>query len=712
MSSYSDNSLVSTAGVFYPGVLRDLKKSKAPFQPLFEAFINALEAIRDRPERAIPGEIKVKLFFRATLADPEFDYISIEDNGIGFNEENFERFLTFKDYRKGPANKGSGRIQLIQFFDSCEYSSSYSDQSGLVKTRTFSFSKKHADRDPHALVFYRSTVNSDNGHLGTTLILKGISKEEVAAYRLLTVDELKDKLVRHFLLDFCLHRNTLPIIKLQHFVDDNLEHEETIQASDIPAFDKEETVPIFYSRVDPETNTIVASTKWEDFTLRSFKIDKSKLERNEIKLTSKNEIVEDIKIAMDCLSPEEQIENNRYLFLLSGSYVEQKENDVRGEMDIPTRAEFLKAEENGLIRTEEILLDDIRETVNEKILGLYQEIQTKVEEHKRDINELKKMFLLDAENIDEKIGLNDTDESILAKVYKRESENVAKRDAAIKKRIDELDQLSPSDADYDKHLEEAVTDLVKSIPESNRTALTRYVARRRLVLELFQKILRRQLAKQGVGNRNDDEKLLHNLIFQQTSDRPDQSDLWLFNEEFVYYSGSSNTQLQNLKYKGEKIMESPLSVEKEEYRKSLGEDRLQKRPDILLFPNEGKCIIIEFKNPNENVSDHLNQINKYASWLRNLTKDKFAVNTFFGYLIGQNIEPRDVRSADADFKHSEHFDYLFRPAKTVAGYFERADGSIYTEVLKYSTLLERASARNKIFLEKLGVIAEHKSASA
>ena len=85
----------------------------------------------------------------------------------------------------------------------------------------------------------------------------------------------------------------------------------------------------------------------------------------------------------------------------------------------------------------------------------------------------------------------------------------------------------------------------------------------------------------------------------------------------------------------------------------------------------------------------------------NLTKDKFAVDTFFGYLIGQNIDVRDVRAADSDFKHSSHFDYMFRPAKTVLGEFGRSDGSIYTEVLKYSTLLERASARNKIFLEKI-----------
>lgn len=699
--SYEENSLISTPGIFYPGVIRDVRKSKAPLQPVFEAFINALEAIRDLPDGTSQGEILIKIFSKGNLVEPEFEYLSVEDNGIGFNEENFDRFLTFKDYRKGLGNKGSGRIQLLHFFEFSDYSSSYLEGESL-KTREFSFSKSHAEQDPHALVFHKSTRDSNGGRRGTKLVLKGIAKRENVYYKFLTIEELKEKLSHHFLLDLCINRDHLPLIKLQHFVDGKLEGETQIEPLDIPAFDKEEALTIPYSTIDPETKAIVPTEKKEDFVLRAFKINKGKLKRNEIKLTSKNEIVEDVKIPLDCLSSEEHIDNNRYLFLLSGSYIEAKENEVRGEIDIPNRAEFLKDHENGLLSGEEILLDDIHQSVNEKVLGLYQEIQQKAKEHERDVDELKEMFLLDPESLkDTSIGLNDSEEGILAKVYKTESERVAKKDAAIKRKIDELDKLNPSDKDYGEHLEEVVTDLVKTIPESNRMALTHYVAKRRLVLELFRKILDRQLSVQETADRNSDETLLHNLIFQQSSDRPDQSDLWLFNEEFVYYSGSSNVQLRNLQFQGEKIMKDPLTAEEEAYRVSLGEDRLQKRPDILLFPNEGKCIIIEFKNPNENVSDHLAQINKYASWLRNLTKDKFAVDTFYGYLIGQNIDVRDVRAADSDFKHSSHFDYMFRPAKTVLGEFGRPDGSIYTEVLKYSTLLERASTRNKIFLDKI-----------
>ena len=86
--------------------------------------------------------------------------------------------------------------------------------------------------------------------------------------------------------------------------------------------------------------------------------------------------------------------------------------------------------------------------------------------------------------------------------------------------------------------------------------------------------------------------------------------------------------------------------------------------------------------------------------LRTLLEDYF-VNIKQERDFGQNIDARDVRAADSDFKHSSHFDYMFRPAKTVLGEFGRADGSIYTKVLKYSTLLERASVRNKIFLDKI-----------
>jgi len=140
------------------------------------------------------------------------------------------------------------------------------------------------------------------------------------------------------------------------------------------------------------------------------------------------------------------------------------------------------------------------------------------------------------------------------------------------------------------------------------------------------------------------------------------------------------------------------------FKNSLKEDRYGKRPDILLFPKEGKCVIIELKSTDAKVSDYINQIQNYATLIRNFSTDEFEFTTFYGYLFGEQIDTFDVRSKDSDFKEATFFDYLYRPAKPISGFFrhrKNQDGTIYTEIMKYSTLFARAKNRNDVFIEKL-----------
>ncbi|WP_303194187.1 hypothetical protein, partial [Alistipes communis] len=102
-----------------------------------------------------------------------------------------------------------------------------------------------------------------------------------------------------------------------------------------------------------------------------------------------------------------------------------------------------------------------------------------------------------------------------------------------------------------------------------------------------------------------------------------------------------------------------------------------------------------------NVSEHLTQIDFYASLLRNYTIDELQLTTFYGYLIGQNIEDRDVRGRVSRFEYSPRFNYWFRPSEKVIDFNRGNDGNIYTEIIKYSSLLDRAKLRNKIFIDKL-----------
>jgi len=357
-----------------------------------------------------------------------------------------------------------------------------------------------------------------------------------------------------------------------------------------------------------------------------------------------------------------------------------------------------------IFQEDEIILDQLEMEINGCIYNLYPQIEKMQEKHQLDLKHLKEMFLL-PEDLDSEIeiSINDSDKKILEKFYTAEAKKKAELNSNLKVSIDKLNHLDTTSDDYLNTLDEEINKIVRVIPQQNKAELTHYVARRKLVLELFSLILDKKLSVQNDGSRNNDEALLHNLIFQQSSTTPDKSDLWIINEDFIYFQGVSEFKLSEIKFKGENIIRQDLNKEEEEFIKSLGQNRLHKRPDILLFPQESKCIIIEFKNPEVSVAEHLTQINNYSTILRNFAIPELKLTTFYGYLIGEKIEANDVRAHDADFKNAYNFDYVFRPAKTIAGMFknEGKDGSLYTEVIKYSTLLERAKNRNNIFIEKL-----------
>lgn len=706
----TDNTFMTKDGVYYPQIIREVKKSPNPLQPIYEAFTNSLESIESIKILNYMGKVTLQCYFLKDLyGGLEFDKIIIEDNGKGFDDTEFNRFLTFKDSRKGFNNKGSGRIQFVHYFSDCEYTSTFKNGKGF-KQRNFQISKsKNYIHTNNTLTFLKSTVDVDTDLTGTTLKLSGLIDDKDKINYLFQVEELKEKLLNHYIQRFCLIKENLPEITLEQYINEEFDKSVLITEDDIPSEDKTLPFEVDYYKLSLDSRTIEKANKKEAFSIKSFKIQKDKLSENAIKFISKNEIVEldKQKINLTSVSNKDNFEDHRFLFLVSSNYINDRDSDVRGELKIPTKDTFKK--DFNIFQEEEIMLEDIEELSNGTIRDAYPEIQQKIEEKQQEIEELKEMFLLNDDVLKEiSISLNDTEESILEKFYVAESKQIAKSDSRIKKQVDQLDNLDPTSKDYQEDLNLCINKLVKEIPLQNRKALTHYVARRKLVLDLFDKVLENKLSVQNSGERAKTEALIHNLIFKQhTQNRtPDSSDLWLLNEDFILFEGCSESTLETVKIDGKKILrdEQDLTEEERNFKNSLKEDRYGKRPDILLFPKEGKCVIIELKSTDAKVSDYINQIQNYATLIRNFSTDEFEFTTFYGYLFGEQIDTFDVRSKDSDFKEATFFDYLYRPAKPISGFFrhrKNQDGTIYTEIMKYSTLFARAKNRNDVFIEKL-----------
>lgn len=377
-----NNDFIVNQGALYSGILEDVKISGNTLQPVFEAFTNSLESIDQRKDKANNGTITVKLYSWTNLGDSlSLQQLVIQDTGIGFNDENFNRFQMYKDNRKGYDNKGSGRLQLIHFFDKAKYESIFKEEGGFKK-RTFTISKSKEFLDKNAIIFYQDTVDSDATEPTTTLTLTRVIAEE-KFYNELTADSLKDHLVQHYMSYFCSHRDKLPEIIIQQYVSDKFEKEVKITDADIPKIDKEEPIDIYYSKLSEDAKDLVKTPNKETFTIRAFKIPSDKLKKNAIKLTSKGQIVDNIKINLDLLHPDDEIDGEKLLFLVSSEYIEKRDSDVRGNIQIPHKAEYKKS--TNLFNTEQIFIEDIRDNVNAKVQGLYEEIKKKKEEHGKEL---------------------------------------------------------------------------------------------------------------------------------------------------------------------------------------------------------------------------------------------------------------------------------------------------------------------------------------
>lgn len=710
MNTYKENQFIKVEGVYLPTILKEIKKHENPIQSFFEAFTNSLESIKINKSfkgiNEVDSVISLNIFFtKNLLSENVFQKFIIEDDGIGFNNEQFSRFTTLKDNRKGFYNKGSGRIQYIHCFGRCEFKSVF-EEDGKYFERSFTISKSPAYLENNSVIKHNYTKEIEAEKSSTVLILSDLLNQDDAKKLTISVSNLKIEILKRYLKYFCSHREILPRIILNEYVDEALTSTIEITKSEVPIPDKTESFKVYYSSVLEQNSDITKLNESEDFELLSFKVKKTDLDKNSISLVSKGELVDnkDFKLRFKSLSPDESLGDMRYLVLVSSNYLNGKDCDTRGDLSIIKREDFRKSDELFSIGKKEILFEDIEDNVDDIINRIYPEINTKSQEKLSKINEIKNLFLFNDEVLENlSISLNDSEDRIIEKLHNAESKISAKRDAEIFNQMNSLKNLNPADKNFDSNLTSTIEKLTKEIPIQNRTALTHYVARRKIILELFQKVLNRKLLVQNDGSRNNDEQLLHNILFQQSATNPNSSDLWLINEDFIYFKGTSEKQLSKLEINGEKVFKAKFTEEEDRYLLSLGENRTIKRPDVLLFPEEGKCIIIEFKTPEANVSEHLTQIDLYASLIRNYTEDKFQITTFYGYLIGESIEPRDVMGRVSRYEYSYHFDYLFRPSENVNGFDDRKNGSIYTEVIKYSTLLQRAKKRNEIFIEKLKI---------
>lgn len=698
---------IEGVGIYYPRELESIKKDKKDFfTPIREAFMNAWEAIP--ADNLAQGIIKIAIYI-TTHTDAAskstvnaLSHILIEDNGEGLTEDGYKRLISLRDNRKGSGNKGTGRVQFLHFFEQTDFQSTFLQTDGTLGSRHLLLSKAPDFLEKNAILKDLSLPTPTSGKATGTRVEFSCPLEvkDEEQFCNLTALDVKKKLLSNYLPLFLSHSDTLPTITITKYCNGIQGNPVKIIQSDILHPEKSEIVKINYSKIishgSIETLKDVAT-----FEIKSFKISSDQLSENKIYLVSNGAAIQEIEPVL--FKKRENFSGYRFQFFISGDYIDKNDTDNRGNVHFLTTKEISKMDPILLFEEKIITSENFTTKTQLCMQKMHTELQNGVEERDQRIEELKKLFLIDERVISavrNKISCDATDERILNAFYKAESKLNAAFDSDLKSKLNSIANLDPRSANYTEQLEDLAASITQSTSLQNRTNLSKYVSKRQIILNLYEDILN-GTASCVMQHSRIHENMLHDLFFKRKSTNSAASSLWLFNEECIYYAGTSDLPLRECKFNDTQLITQETIEEAEAYLRRKNINRATRRPDILLYPQEGKCIIIEFKAPDVDISTYLHQITTYATMLLNYSNPCLNLQSFYGYLVGEKIDEEDIRSSDPAFQYSPSADYLYKPFSPLYNKKHRPEGSLYYEIISYTSLLKRAQVRNKIFTDFL-----------
>ena len=684
------------------GMLSLIPASKNPFSPIVEAFNNSLESIFKLDGSHDRG-IDIELFFNdQDDACKQLVDITIRDSGMGFNDASFKRFQELLNRSKGFNNRGSGRLQYLHRFAEITVESCYLEGEKWYQR------KFHSSKENYIYDDSRNELKS--GTFATTIKLKNYNnlKKDKGFYTNLTFNNFISLVKSQFALRAYLEKSKskpFPKVTLRYSYQISECVEAIVMPSDFPEPSSKGDFSVAY-QTPFEDRGKIGWRKAKDIEPEKFKWCVFSFPAEEINLHGAFLCSKDI--------PVEEVENpilkksNGYLgtkmvTAFYGNYLDKPDNvshsvdsfSIKNKSDIKELSGYMFDIDAN------VYLDDIKEHANNQLKLIYQEIATAQENAEKKVLKLARELGISAHiaiKVKKSVKLTDDDDIITKSLHVEEAKYVADKSNKARKVIVELEHLDPTGSNYQVELESKSIELSLLIDEQNKEELSKYIVRREIVANLLKKVLNQELEVQNTtlpkGTNRSKEGIIHDLIFKRKSNNK-LNDLWILDEEFVHFDSCSDIPLDKIEIKSGELLLKNIPNEEIEKLKL----KTTKQPDVFLFANEGKCILVEFKAPDVNLSDYLNQTEKYCTLIANYSSVK--IEKFYCYLIGEVVNSIDL---PAEYDKTVNGSWL-REKIRIVDKTELRNPIAYSqqEILKLSDIANRAHRRNRNFADKLGL---------
>lgn len=632
--------------------------------PVFEAVVNSIQAIEDRQDIE-RGKITVRIQRTAQITmSSDADYekpivgFTIEDNGIGFDEENYQSFLTSDTTHKlARGCKGIGRFFWLKAFTKVEIESVYAigkrrqlRSIRFTRERGFEEVKHEASEQPQK----------------TIVKLIGYAREyqkQPSSFK--TTQKIAQRILEH-----CL----------SFFISDCAPH--------ITVEDGETAISLDMMFADISKN----------LSTEKFEVGKDRFQISHIKLYSTYNKVHDIVFCANSrdvrrdsitgfLGTSQQFDDNDRKFVytayVSGDYLDKNVGLDRISFNIP--------EDGALIANSELTMDQIREAAQERTRAHLADYLLTLHERKVDIASkyvaeknptLRAVVHYCPDALDE-IEPNASDEKIDEILHKHKG----KAEYAIRRRGD---ALLKTQADSVAEIDQEYKGLTQELEDFQRDQLAAYVLFRKMIIDLLDKKL------QLCGNeRFARESIIHDILFPRktTTDELDfeEHNLWLVDERLVFHTFATS--------------DNPLCASTSSNSKE--------RPDILAFAEVDEdrvartVSIIELKQPQRKSLDEdpTKQMLRYVREIRSSGK----ITLPNGRELRVTNETRcycyaicDLTEPIKEYAESQGHSRL----KGELGYYwYNPNGSYncHVEVIGFDKLVLDAKRRHKAFFAKLGI---------
>jgi len=648
-----------------------------PLYPLFEAVVNSIHAIEELNSQN--GIIKIFIErdkSQGLLYDnTEFYPIKsfrIEDNGIGFNEPNYNAFLTADTtYKAEKGGKGIGRFLWLKAFEYAHIESTFHENGGFKK-RVFDFVPTQNGIEHHELM---ESIQKENR---TVVYLVNFDDKYRDSYSCpKKADTIAMKIIEHTLVYF-LDENC-PLIILY---DD----------------DKVNLNDLFVERIKKFSEANSFKIRNHIFDITHFRLYSSEESRHQIHYCADNREVKKENLSEYIPNLKKKLRDEidsafTYSSYISGKYLDSKVNTERTDFSFPDNGNNSHLSFDDISKEE--LTKDVLSIIREHLRAFLEKIQSeKIRQIETFVQTKRPQYriVLKYENYLDEIEPDLSDDKLDIKLHevitKIERELKEKNNAILKTDISKVKDLNQYKEDYRRHIEQ--------VNELGKSRLAEHIIHRKLILDLLINALR---TNPDTGTYYLEENI-HEIIFpmKTTSDEItyEKQNLWIIDEKLAYHKYlASDIPLKDIKL--------------------INVDSLE-RPDIIIFnepfafaedtpPPFSSVVVIEFKRParknySGEDSDPVSQIYDYVRKIEDSKVNdingrpiNIINNTpFYGYIIC-DLTPK-IRLIASN--------YGFTKAPDNLGYFVyNQDLKTYIEIISYDKLISDAKKRNQILFDKL-----------